>query len=156
MWGKGSGAGAAAEISGRILALDLGDRRIGFAISDPLGVAARPLMTLERVSRARDLERIRQLVQEHDVRQIVVGLPLDMDGTRGARALLTETFIGRVRSATGLAVISWDERLTTVQAEKVLIEGDVRRERRRDVIDQVAAVIILQSYLDAKRCPTTE
>ncbi len=133
------------------MALDLGDRRIGFAISDPLGVAARALMTLERASRARDLGCIRRLVQKHEVRRIVVGLPLDMDGTHGERARLTEDFIGRVRGATGLAVIAWDERLTTVQAERTLIAGNVRRERRRDVIDQVAAVIILQSYLDAQQ-----
>ena len=141
--------------TGRILALDLGDRRIGMAISDPLRHTARPLMTLERVSRGRDMERIREVITEQEVAAIVVGMPLNMDGSRGPRARLTETFIDRVRGAMRISVYEWDERLTTVQAERVLIEGNMRRERRREVIDQVAAVIILQSYLDARRCDST-
>lgn len=136
---------------GRILALDFGDRRIGIALSDPAGVAARPLLTLVRTSWARDLERLRGIVREHAIRCIVVGLPLDMDGGRGARVRLTEAFMARVQRATGLPVVAWDERLTTVQAERTLLEGDVSRARRRRVIDQVAAVILLQSYLDARR-----
>ncbi len=86
-----------------------------------------------------------------EVRRIVVGLPLDMDGGRGTRARVTEVFIERLKGATGLPVIPWDERLTTVQAERILISGDVRRARRREVIDQVAAVIVLQAYLDSQR-----
>ncbi len=138
--------------TGRVLALDLGDRRIGLAISDPFRHTARPLMTLGRVSRGRDMERIREVITEQEVATIVVGMPLNMDGSRGPRARLTKTFIDRVRGAMRIPVYEWDERLTTVQAERVLIEGKMRRERRRVVIDQVAAVIILQSYLDAKRC----
>lgn len=137
--------------AGRTLGLDLGDRRIGVALSDPLGLAAHPLLTLTRVSRERDLERIRELVREHQVERIVVGLPLAMDGTRGGRVRLTEAFMKRVRAATGIPVIPWDERLTTVQAEKALLEGDVSRARRRLVIDQIAAAILLQAYLDARR-----
>ncbi len=144
--------GRCGALPGRVLALDLGDRRIGVAISDPAGTAARPLLTMERVSRSRDLERIRTIVRENEVGGIVVGMPLGMDGSKGERARLTETFMGRVRGATGIPVIPWDERLTTVQAERALIEGNVRRERRRAIVDQVAAVIILQSYLDARRC----
>jgi putative Holliday junction resolvase len=139
------------RLAGRVLALDFGDRRIGIALSDPMGLAARPLLTLRRTSWERDLEAIRHLVREHDVRRIVVGLPLDMDGGRGPRVRLTEAFIERVRRATGLPVVPWDERLTTVQAERILLEGDVSRARRRAVIDQVAAVIVLQTYLDAQR-----
>ena len=135
---------------GRTLALDYGDRRIGLALSDPMGLTARPLMTMTRTTRARDLDRIRAIIGEHDVRRIVVGLPLDMDGGRGARARITEAFIGTIRGATGLPVIPWDERLTTVQAERILISGDVSRARRRRVIDQVAAVIVLQAYLDSR------
>jgi putative Holliday junction resolvase len=137
--------------AGRVLALDFGDRRIGIALSDPLGLSAQPLMTLVRSSWDRDLERIRALAREHEVRRIVVGLPLDMDGGRGPRVRLTEVFIERVQRATGLPVIPWDERLTTVQAERILLEGDVSRARRRAVIDQVAAVIVLQAYLDSRR-----
>jgi putative Holliday junction resolvase len=152
---KDDPAGAAGDDgagrAGRTLALDFGDRRIGIALSDPLGVSARPLLTLQRTSWKRDLERIRALAVEHEVRRIVVGLPLDMDGGRGERVRITEVFMRRVQGATGLPVIPWDERLTTVQAERVLIEGDVRRERRREVIDQVAAVILLNTYLEAQR-----
>ncbi len=145
-----TGGGGAVD-AGRTLALDFGDRRIGIALSDPLGVAARPLMTLARTSWAEDLDVIRKLAREQEVRRIVVGLPLDMDGMRGRRARITEAFMEKVKAATGLPVIPWDERLTTVQAERILLEGDVSRARRREVIDQVAAVIVLQSYLDARR-----
>jgi putative Holliday junction resolvase len=137
--------------TGRIMALDYGDRRIGVALSDPLGLTASPLTTIERGARARDLEALRRLVEEHGVTRIVVGWPLAMDGSRTERVRLTEAFMERVRRATGLPITPWDERLTTVQAERVLIEGGVRRERRREVIDRVAAVILLQSYLDAAR-----
>ena len=143
--GKEEGGGA-----GRTLALDYGDRRIGIALSDERGIAARPLMTLGRVSWREDLDRLNRIVRENDVRRIVIGLPLDMDGTRGRRARLTESIMQKIRGATGLPVIAWDERLTTVQAERVLISGDVRRARRREVIDQVAAVILLQTWLDAQ------
>jgi len=149
---KGNAArGATGEGAGRTLALDFGDRRIGIALSDPLGVAARPLLTLVRTSRDRDLERIRRIVQEHEIRRIVVGLPLDMDGREGARVKITEAFMDRIRGAIGIPVIPWDERLTTVQAERTLLEADLSRARRREVIDQVAAVILLQSFLDARR-----
>ena len=143
-----AGSGGAA---GRTMALDYGDRRIGIALSDEMGLAAQPLMTLERTTWPEDLQRLAAIIREHGVRRIVVGLPLDMDGGRGGRARLTEQFIEKVRGATGLPVIPWDERLTTVQAERILISGDVSRARRRKVIDQVAAVILLQAWLDAQR-----
>jgi putative Holliday junction resolvase len=143
----GEGVGAAR----RTLALDYGDRRIGMALSDPGGIAAGPLMTLGRTTRERDMRQILEIVRVHEVGRIVVGLPLEMDGTRGARARITETFMNRLRGAIRIPVIPWDERLTTVQAERALLEGDVSRARRRQVIDQVAAVIILQAFLDAER-----
>jgi len=146
--------GGDSSAAGRIMALDYGDRRIGVALSDPLGITARPLLTLTRTTWESDLERIRAMTREHDIRRIVVGLPLDMDGTRGERVRLTEVFMERVRRATGLPVHPWDERLTTLQAERTLLEGDLSRSRRRRVIDQVAAVILLQSYLDAQRAAT--
>jgi putative Holliday junction resolvase len=141
------------EAAGRVMALDYGDRRIGVALSDPLGVSAQPLLTIERRSRADDFERLAGLAREHAVTRVVVGLPLGMDGSRGERVRLTELFMERVRKATGLPVEPWDERLTTVQAERVLIESDLSRRRRRSVIDQAAAVILLQSWLDARRAP---
>lgn len=143
------GSSDAGEGAGRILALDVGDRRIGIAVSDELALYAHPLMTLERISWKRDLEAIQRVVEERGIRRIVVGMPLDMDGGRGQRAGKTEGFMARVRRATGLEVVPWDERLTTVEAERALLVGDMSRARRRRVIDQVAAVIILQSYLDA-------
>lgn len=135
---------------GRILGLDFGDRRIGVALSDPLAVTAQPLTTLERVSWKSDLGRIRDLVREHEVSRIVVGMPLGMDGGRNERVRLTEEFMERLRAATALPVDAWDERLTTVQAERIMLEGDVSRARRRRAIDRLAAVIILQAYLDAR------
>src|SRR2546425_12890399 len=114
---------------GRTLALDYGDRRIGIALSDELGLAAHPLMPLARPTWPRALERLAAIIREHDVRRIVVGLPLDMDGGRGGRARLTETFIERIREATGLPVLPWDERLTTVQAERIQIGRASCRER---------------------------
>jgi len=135
----------------RILALDLGDRRIGVALSDPLGITAHPILTLTRQSWAADLEALARLAREHEAGRIVVGMPLGMDGSRGARVRLTEDFMARVGRATGLPVEAWDERLTTVQAERSLLEGNASRARRREVIDQAAAVILLQSYLDARR-----
>src|SRR5262245_13115992 len=137
--------------TGRVMALDYGDRRIGVALSDPLRVTAQPLLTLERRSRADDFDRLARLVRDHGVSQLVVGLPLGMDGSRGARVRVTEIFMRRLRRAAGVPVESWDERLTTVQAERALLEADVSRRRRRGVIDQVAAVILLQSWLDARR-----
>lgn len=136
---------------GRIMALDYGERRIGVALSDPLRLTASPLLTLTRESPARDVAALRGLVEAHEVGRIVVGLPLAMNGTRTAMTDKAEKFAGLVGRATGVPVDTWDERLTTAQATRALIEGDVRRERRREVIDQVAAVILLQSYLDARR-----
>lgn len=137
---------------GRILAFDFGDRRIGVALSDPLGITAQPLTTLERASWKRDLGRIRDLVRVHEVTRIVVGMPLGMDGGRNERVRLTEEFIDRLHRTTDLPIDPWDERLTTVQAERTMLEGDVSRARRRRAIDRLAAVIILQAYLDARAC----
>jgi putative Holliday junction resolvase len=98
----------------------------------------------------KDLDALSRLVRDHEVSRIVVGLPLGMDGSRGARVDWAEDFMARAARATGLPVEAWDERLTTVQAERALLEGNASRARRKAVIDQVAAVILLQSYLDAR------
>lgn len=136
--------------AGRILALDYGERRIGVALSDPLRLTAQALVTLTRRSRADDLEALRAMTREHAVVGIVVGLPLAMDGTRTPMCRRAEEFAAAVGRATGLPVETWDERLTTAQATRTLLEADVRRARRRAVVDQVAAVLILQSWLDAR------
>lgn len=141
---ESAGAGA-----GRVMALDYGTRRIGVALSDPLGLTASPLLTVECRSWRQDVAALAELAHTNEVTRIVVGWPLAMDGSRTERVRQTEIFMERIGRATGLPVEPWDERLTSVQAERVLIEGGVRRERRREVRDQVAAVILLQSYLDA-------
>ncbi|HKQ98405.1 MAG TPA: Holliday junction resolvase RuvX [Candidatus Polarisedimenticolia bacterium] len=139
------------ESAARILALDYGERRIGVALSDPLRLTAQALVTLTRRSKADDLEALKEMVRTHGVVRIVVGLPLAMNGTRTPMSRRAEEFAAAVGRVTGLPVETWDERLSTAQATRALLEGDVRRARRREVVDQVAAVLILQSYLDAGR-----
>lgn len=132
----------------RCLALDVGDRRIGVALSDGLGWTAGPLPPLERVSWRKDLARVRALIGEHAVGRVIVGLPVRMDGTRGERAEKTLDFVERLRVTIRIPVETWDERLSTREAERRLVEADVRREKRRGVVDGIAACLILQGYLD--------
>jgi len=131
------------------MGLDYGEKRIGVALSDPLGLTAQPLTTLERTSLERDLDALAALQQRHEVRRVVIGLPLSLKGERGDRARAAEGFGRRLERRTGVPVEAWDERLTSVQAERALLEGDVSRKRRRELIDRTAAVFILQSWLDA-------
>ena len=136
----------------RVLALDLGDRRIGYAVSDPLGLTAQPAGELESKSPARNVEAVRALVESRDVRCVVVGHPLLLSGEAGERAEQARRFADLLRGALpGIAVELWDERLTTRQAERVLLAGNVRRGRRRQVVDRMAAALLLQSWLDARR-----
>ena len=138
-----------------MMGLDYGERRIGVALSDPLGLTAQPLATVERTgSLDADLATLAALAREHAVERIVLGLPLALDGARGERARTVEGFARRLERVSGLPVESWDERLTSVQAERALLEADLSRRRRRQLIDRAAAVLILQSWLDAH--PGTE
>lgn len=132
----------------RIMALDVGEATLGVALSDPLGVTARPLLTIRRSGLKRDFDAIAGLAREHEVSAIVVGLPLTLSGETGPAARKALAFSDALGRALSLPVHTWDERLTTVQAERSLLEGDVRRSRRRDVINHVAAALILQSWLD--------
>ncbi|MDD4334782.1 MAG: Holliday junction resolvase RuvX [Desulfotomaculaceae bacterium] len=135
----------------RVLGLDLGDKRIGVALSDPLGWTAQGLAVIAGAGGAKsNIRRIREIAEEHEVEKVVVGLPLNMDGSAGPRAEKARAFAGRLAGALGLPVELWDERLTTVQAERLLIKADIKRARRRQVIDKMAAVLILQNYLDAR------
>ena len=135
----------------RLLALDLGDVRIGVALSDALGVTAQPFGVIRRSNKRADLQEIRKLVEAHRVAKVVVGNPLLLSGEVGARARSTSTFVATLRGVLGdVPVELWDERLTTVQAERLLVEGKVRRRKRREVVDAMAAALILQSYLGAK------
>lgn len=139
------------ESSGRVLALDLGDARVGLAISDPLGVTAQPAGRLECRGRERRLRRLRDLIAERGVVKVVVGRPLLLSGAVGPGAEKARAFADALaEAAPGIAVEMWDERLTTVEVERAMIADNVRRRRRREVVDSLAAVLILQSYLDAR------
>ena len=135
----------------RVLGLDFGSKTCGVAISDPLGWTAQGLETIVRKEEnklRRTLARIDELVKEYGVETIVLGLPLNMDDTIGPRAEATLLFQEQVERRTGVPVVLWDERLTTVAAEDVLIEAGVRREDRKKYVDKIAATLILQGYLD--------
>lgn len=134
----------------RALGLDLGTKTIGLSISDELGITAQGLATLERRGPRKDLEALAQRVAEYSVDRFVIGLPLNMDGSEGPRAEFTRKFGAGLEEATKLPVIYWDERLTTVAAHRALSELEASRKKRKEVIDQVAAVLILQGWLDAQ------
>jgi putative Holliday junction resolvase len=143
--------------SGQVLALDLGEVRIGLALSDPLGIVAHPLETLHSEGARRDLVRIEQLIRDHEVVRVVVGLPLHLSGEEGAGAAAARRFAARLRGRVpGVELVLWDERLTTVQAERTLRAANVRRGKRREVIDGLAAVLILQNYLDSRAAPQAD
>ena len=137
----------------RIVALDVGDRRIGIAVSDPLGLTAQPVETYTRVGYGPDTRRIAQLAQQYGTNRILCGLPLNMDGTQGFQTQKVREFSEKLTEA-GLTVEFYDERMTTVLAEGALLEADMRRENRKKKVDMVAAVMILQSYLDAQAART--
>lgn len=132
----------------RILALDVGEKRIGLAVSDPLGITAQGLGVLIRRDRESDLARLLEVAREYHVQEIVVGFPRHMDGRPGKQAAAIMELGRTLGVALGVPVASWDERLTTVEADRVLLQADLSRRRRRRVVDQVAAVLILQSYLE--------
>ena len=134
----------------RLMGVDYGDVRIGIALSDPLLITAQTFEVIDRRKTRRPTERIAQIVIEQSVDMIVVGLPVNMNGTMGERVARTQEFARELEELTGKQVKWIDERLTTVRAEQILIEGDVRRQKRKRVVDKVAAALILQTYLDAK------
>jgi putative holliday junction resolvase len=133
----------------RVLALDLGTVRVGLALSDPLRLTAQPAGKIDRRSLKRDLAPLLAIVRDNDVATVVVGHPLLMSGEAGARAQDAEAFVARLRAQLACPVVLWDERLTSVQANRALLEGDVSRKRRREVVDAAAAALLLQSWLDA-------
>ena len=133
---------------GRILGLDFGSHRIGAAVSDPLGITAQPLAALRRQGDRKDLEAIAAIVREYSVDAILIGLPLHMDGEEGTQAKRARLFAEKVRERLEVPVEMWDERMTTVQAERHLIASGVRREKRKEIRDSLSAVFLLQSVLD--------
>lgn len=134
----------------RWMGLDYGDRRIGVALSDELGWTAQGHSVLERRKPGDDMEALRRIAVENNVTEIVVGLPKNMNGTIGPRGELCQAFAEELRAILQLPVHLWDERLTTVAAEKTLLSADVSRKKRKQVIDKMAAALILQGYMDAK------
>ncbi len=135
----------------RLLGLDVGDRRIGIALSDALGLTAQRLQVLERTSTASDIAAVEALVAEYQVARVIMGLPLTMAGGEGPQAKKVLAFAQQLRRRLSVPVECVDERLTTVQGERALIETGASRRKRKQVIDQVAAQLILQHYLDAQR-----
>ena len=150
----------------RSMGLDIGTRTIGVATSDLLGMIAGGVETIRRTTEEHDFERIGELIKEHEVDTVVLGYPKNMNGTIGERAHVSEAFAEELKKRfegikvvleelkkrfEGIKVVLWDERLSTVAAENVLIDADMKRKKRRKIIDMMAAVVILQNYLDSRR-----
>lgn len=138
----------------RIMGLDFGSKTVGAAISDPLLITAQGIEIIRRKDENKlrqTLARIEELIQEYEVKEIVLGLPKNMNNTEGPRVMMTMEFKEKLERRTGLPVRTWDERLTTVAAGKTMMEAGVRRENRKEYVDKIAAVLILQGYLDYRR-----
>ena len=130
------------------MGIDVGTVRIGISLSDPLGITAQPLLVVQSKNKS-PYPRILEIIEEYEVTRIVVGNPLQLDGEEGIASRKIATFVEVLQTKTDLPVELWDERLTTAQAERVMISGGTRRSKRRESIDMIAAALILQSYLDA-------
>ena len=135
----------------RIMGLDMGSHTIGLAISDESGLIAQSLETIRRKSMEEDLKEITRVIDQFKIEKIVVGLPKNMNGTLGKQAEMVLEWIETLKKRISLPVVTWDERLTTVGATKILLEADLSRKKRKKVIDQLAAALILQGFLDQDR-----
>jgi putative Holliday junction resolvase len=135
----------------KIMGLDIGSRTIGVAISDELAITAQGLKTIRRKSSQEDLDELAGIIRQFEIGKLVVGLPKNMDGTLGKQAEIVFKWIKSVQPRLALPVVTWDERLSTVGASKILLEADLSRKKRKGVIDKIAAVLILQGYLDQMR-----
>ena len=138
----------------RIMGLDFGSKTVGVAISDPLFITAQGIEIIRRKDEHKlrqTLARIEELIQEYEVEEIVLGLPKNMNDTAGPRAVITMEFKEKLERRTGLMVHTWDERLTTVAADKAMMEAGIRRENRKEYVDKIAAVFILQGFLDYRK-----
>lgn len=132
----------------RVLGLDFGEKRIGVAVSDPLGIIAQGVTVIERKTIEEDLKAINAIISEYGAESIVVGMPINMDGTKGKSADKVAGFVELLKASAGIPVATYDERLSTKESEKFLISSDVSRRKRKNVIDKVAAQLILESYLE--------
>jgi putative Holliday junction resolvase len=133
----------------RILGIDHGTKRIGLAISDELGVIAQPLEFVLAEPFDKFLARLKEIIRAKEVELLLVGMPRNMDGSYGPAALKVQEFVAVLKETVGIPIKLWDERLTSAQANRFLIQADVRREKRKEKVDKTAAAILLQSYLDA-------
>jgi len=136
--------------AGRVLGLDVGSRRIGIAVSDPLGITAQGLETLQRRNKRTDLAALEKVIRDYEVTEIVVGLPLRMSGREGAQSEKMQLFAEDLRKRFGLPVHLWDERLTSAEANRLLRETDLSIEKRAKAVDRMAAVLILQGWMGSR------
>lgn len=132
----------------RVLALDAGEKRIGVAVSDPLGIIAQGVTVIVRKDPETDLNEIKKIVEEYKADSVVIGMPVNMDGTKGKSAEKTNEFVEVLKGRLSIPVHTYDERLSTKESEKFLISADVSRKKRKQVIDKMAAQLILESYLE--------
>ncbi len=137
-----------ADVPGRVLGLDVGSRRIGVAVSDPLGITAQGLETLQRRNKRHDFQHLRNVIRQYEVKEIVVGLPLRMSGEEGIQADKMQGFAEELRHRFGLPVHLWDERLTSAEANRLLRETELSIEKRGKAVDRMAAVLILQGWME--------
>jgi len=142
--------GSSAALPARVLGLDVGSRTIGMAVSDPLGLTAQGLSTLRRRNKRHDLGALEAVITQYSVREIVVGLPLRLSGASGTQAEKMQAFAEELRKRFGLPVHLWDERLTSAEANRVLRDSEMSIKRRGEVVDRLAAVLILQSWMDSR------
>lgn len=136
---------------GRILGLDVGQTTIGMALSDVRRTIATPLSTIERGKFSKDVEKLNLVISTHKICALVIGYPINMDGSKGARAQSTITFVSNISKKISLPMLLWDERFSTMAVEKMMIEADMSRQRRAELVDKLAASYMLQGYLDNAR-----
>ena len=134
----------------RILGIDIGTKRIGLAISDPLGITAQGLDTL-MVEDKEPIKALKEIIKQHNVKEVVVGLPLNMNGSEGKQARESAAFAERLKNEINLPVKLWDERLSSAEVERTMLEADISRKKRKHARDKLSAQVILQSYLNVKR-----
>ena len=132
------------------MALDVGNKRIGVALSDELQILAQPLYTIHRKGIERDIEEIVKIINDNNVEEVIVGLPKNMDGTTGFQGEKTIKFAEVLRQSTDRPLIMWDERMTTISARRIMIENDVKQRDKKNLVDTIAAVVILETYLSRK------
>ncbi len=134
----------------RVLGLDVGEKKIGVAISDELGLAAHGIAVIDRGNNFKEVDKISEIVSKYMVRKIVVGLPKNMNGSMGLSGEAVKDYAKNLKKTLNIEIVFWDERLTTVAAERTLLKADISRKKRKKVVDKLAAILILQGYLDFK------